>query len=106
MTKKSVLVMGFHLMTGDQILGKSAKIEGGWAIKDPASIIPIRGETGPAIGLTDFMPFTDTKVIRLSEDKILFTFRPDNEMLKGYESRFTVDEELSKVENIIPFTRK
>jgi hypothetical protein len=105
MSKKSVPIIGFYLMTGDQILGKSVKIEGGWVIKDPASIIPIRGETGPAVGLSDFMPFTETKIMRIIDDKILFTFPPDNEMAKGYMSRFE-EEKINKIENVIPFTRR
>lgn len=105
MSKKSVPIIGFHLMTGDQIIGKSIKVEGGWIIKDPASIIPVRGENGPAVGLSDFMPFTETKVMRIIDDKVLYTFQPDNEMVKGYMSRFE-EEKITKIENVIPFTRR
>ncbi len=101
-------VIGFKLMTGDDVLAyarfdSSKRV---WILNYPGLLISITNQAGnPAVGVTDYIPFTENKQIEIDETKVLFTYRPDNEMELGYVSKFD-SVEIPAQKNIVPFVRK
>jgi len=101
-------VIGLKLITGEDIVchARYNTIAYAWEIAYPGLLVGMTNSSGaPSVGITDYIPFTINKNIRIAASNILFTYEPDNEMITGYNAKLETDE-LPKNENIIPFTRK
>ena len=102
-------VIGIKLITGEDIVGHAcynSSIAPSWEIAHPGLLVGMTNSAGaPSVGMTDYIPFTAKKIIRIAERNILFTYEPDNEMITGYNAKLETDE-LPTNENIVPFTRK
>lgn len=101
-------VIGLKLITGEDIIthGRYNTIAASWELTYPGLLVGMTNSAGnPSVGITDYIPFTTTKNIRIAASNVLFTYEPDNEMVTGYNAKLDT-EELPKNENIVPFTRK
>lgn len=102
-------VIGLKLITGEDIICHArynSAVIPTWEITYPGLLVGMTNSAGnPSVGLTDYIPFTSKKTIRIAAGNVLFTYEPDNEMITGYNAKLETDE-LPKNENIVPFTRK
>ena len=101
-------VIGLKLITGEDIVchARYNNIASSWEITNPGLLVGMTNSAGaPSVGMTDYIPFTANKNIRIAASNILFTYEPDNEMITGYNAKLETDE-LPTNENIVPFTRK
>ena len=101
-------VLGLKLITGEDIISHARfdDLTRAWVLLNPGLLVGMTNSAGaPSVGITDYIPFTTNKTIKITENNILFTYEPDNEMITGYISKVETDE-LPKNENIVPFTRK
>jgi hypothetical protein len=76
-----------RLTTGEEVLCKAEKTDGGWKVKKSALIIPT-GKGG--IGLLPWMPYTTAfeNGFEIREQDVMFEVQPQDELIDEYNDVF------------------
>ena len=74
-----------RLSSGEEILCKCETNESSTTIKNPAILMPMGGGQ---LGMMEWMPYADYKELELDNKFIMFTIKPQTELMNQYNEQF------------------